>query len=306
MYYQNQNSPVKLRRTQEIIDLAGHIAKALHGTRNGNGWLCRCPLPGHGRGRGDRNPSLSIAAGTKRELILRCHGGCDSRDVLRYLLNHRLLEPGAAEKTTPPPNTNEDDRKKFEAAMKIWRESLPPTGTGAERYLNGRRLDVVIPPTLRFCPRLKHPSGGFWPAMIALVTNADDEPIAVHRTFLEPDTWVKAPVNPRKMMLGRCGGGAVRLRTIGPRLYVSEGIETALSAIHADGRPVWAALSAGGIENLVLPASIREIVILADADPAGERAAQNARQRWIAERRRVGILRPSHGSDFNDVLREAC
>jgi hypothetical protein len=171
MSYQIHCTPVNLGRAQGMATLADHIAKALRGTRSGKGWLCRCPLPGHGRGRGDRNPSLSIAAGTKRELILRCHGGCDSRDVLRYLLNHRLLEPGVAERTTPPPNTNEDDRKKFQAAMKIWRESLPSTGTGVERYLNNRGIDTIIPPTLRFHPKLRHASGGFWPTLIALVTD---------------------------------------------------------------------------------------------------------------------------------------
>ncbi len=40
---------------------AADIARALPGsTRNGNGWLCRCPVPDHGRGRGDRSPSLSV------------------------------------------------------------------------------------------------------------------------------------------------------------------------------------------------------------------------------------------------------
>ncbi len=48
--------------------------------------------------------------------------------------------------------------------------------------------------------------------MVALVTaGADDRPLAIHRTFLAHDGRGKAPVDPQKMMLGPCRGGAVRL-----------------------------------------------------------------------------------------------
>jgi putative DNA primase/helicase len=37
---------------------------------------------------------------------------------------------------------------------------------------------------LRFHAGLKHPSGGIWPMMVALVTNgADGMPVAIHRTY---------------------------------------------------------------------------------------------------------------------------
>ena len=42
----------------------------------------------------------------------------------------------------------------------------------------------------------------------------------------------KAPVINPKMMIGRCGGGAVRLAPAGPELVLSEGIETGLSSGH--------------------------------------------------------------------------
>jgi hypothetical protein len=48
--------------------------------------------------------------------------------------------------------------------------------------------------------------------MVALVTRgADGTPLAIHRTFLARDGGGKAPVDPQKMMLGPCRGGAVRL-----------------------------------------------------------------------------------------------
>ena len=72
------------------------------------------------------------------------------------------------------------------------------------------------------------------------------------------------------------------------------------------GLPAWAALSAGGIRNLVLPAEARMVVICADNDAngVGQRAANAAAERFLAEGRRVRIaLPPMSGLDFNDLLR---
>lgn len=46
------------------------------------GFLARCPVPNHGRGQGDRRPSLSVRLGRNGVPVLRCHGGCETRDVL--------------------------------------------------------------------------------------------------------------------------------------------------------------------------------------------------------------------------------
>ena len=70
--------------------------------------------------------------------------------------------------------------------------------------------------------------------MVALVTRGvDDVPLAIHRTFLARDGVGKAPVDPQKMMLGPCRGGAVRLAPAGDVLMVGEGIETCLAAMQA-------------------------------------------------------------------------
>ena len=91
---------------------------------------------------------------------------------------------------------------------------------------------------LRFHAGLKHPSGGVWPAMVALVTKgADGTPLAIHRTYLANDGAGKAPIDPSKMMLGPCRGGAVRLAITDGALMVGEGIETCLAAMQATGMP---------------------------------------------------------------------
>jgi hypothetical protein len=139
--------------------------------------------------------------------------------------------------------------------------------------------------------------------MVALVTRgADGAPLALHRTFLARDGGSKAPVEPQKMMLGPCRGGAVHLAEPGDVLMVGEGIETCLAAMKATGHPVWAALSTSGLRSLDLPADVRDVIVLADADEAGEAAAQECGWRWKREGRRVRIARPPRGMDFNDLL----
>jgi hypothetical protein len=101
----------------------------------------------------------------------------------------------------------------------------------------------------------------------------------------------------RKMQLR-----AVRLGVPGDVLMVGEGIETCLAAMQATGHPVWAALSTSGLRTLDLPNTIRDVIVLADGDDAGEAAARDAGRHWKREGRRVRIARPSQGMDFNDLL----
>jgi hypothetical protein len=83
---------------------------------------------------------------------------------------------------------------------------------------------------------------------------------------------------------------------------VGEGIETCLSAMMAKGIPAWAALSTSGLRALDLPDHVRDVIVLADGDAAGEAAARNCAFRWKREGRRVRIARPPAGMDFNDLL----
>ena len=61
--------------------LAIDIAQRLDGRRNGKGYLCRCPVPGHGRGRGDLNRSLKVDDSENGPLFC-CHAGRSQADVL--------------------------------------------------------------------------------------------------------------------------------------------------------------------------------------------------------------------------------
>lgn len=277
------------------------IAKALGGHKSGQGWMARCPA------HDDRRPSLAIRDDRGGRTLVRCHAGCQQADVIAALRSRGLwpgerasLRPG---RTTDPTGVEpKAAARRTEFALALWHAARHARGTLVEWYLASRAIDIPAPSALRFHPGLKHPSGGIWPAILALVMDVDDRPIGIHRTFLVRDGSGKAPVVPEKMSLGRVGGGAVRLGALAARLTVAEGIETALSAMQVTGLPAWAALSTSGLRALALPAAVRDVIVLADGDDPGEAAALDCAWRWKREGRRVRIARPPRGQDFNEML----
>ena len=279
------------------------VAQALSGRRAGSSWMARCPA------HDDRLPSLSIDESSEGKVLVRCHAGCSQHDVIDAL-KARGFWPGTAGRPparvwTPTRRPTEREHRSTQtrtgAAMSIWHQTESASGTLVETYLRSRGLTLPPPRALAYHPRLKHPTGRVWPGMVALVTREpDNEPLGVHRTFLTTDGRAKAAVSPQRMMLGPCRGGAVRLAEATDFLMVGEGIETCLAVMHATGLPTWAALSTAGLRALDLPESIRDIVVLADADPPGEAAALQAGRRWLREGRGVRVARPPTGLDFNE------
>jgi putative DNA primase/helicase len=282
------------------------IAKALDGRRVGAAWMAKCPV------HDDCQPSLSLRDAPDGKVLVRCHAGCEQLSVVAALRSRGLWGKSGQNSILPKPpfrplNSTErifrPDSERIKAALSIWRCAGPAGGTPVETYLRSRALRPPLPSTLRFHQGLKHPEGGVWPAMVSLVTRGhDDTPTGIHRTFLSPDGRRKAEVQTPKMMLGPCRGGAVRLAIATKIVMVGEGIETCLSAMQATGLPAWAGLSTSGLCALDLPTGIRDVIVLADGDEAGETAARYCAHRWRGEKRRVRIARPPRGLDFNDVL----
>lgn len=147
---------------------AADIARRLGGaTRHGRGWLARCPIPGHGQGRGDRTPSLSLADGDNGRLLVRCFSGCDSRDVLAALRGRGM--DGVRNDWQPRPvrpaaGADADGKRQF--ARKLWDVARPAAGTTVDAYLRRRGITMAVPPALRFHPSLKRtraaPAGRRW------------------------------------------------------------------------------------------------------------------------------------------------
>lgn len=171
------------------------------------------------------------------------------------------------------------------------------------------------------------------PAMVTAIVDGSGALMAAHRTYLglRPDgRWGKAEIaNPRngailppKKVYGDFKGGCIRLGNgIGPRggyagrladcppgtrVYIAEGIETALSArvLRPEAR-VLAAVSLANMGQIVLPANVAEVVLITDRDDHPQAVAQL--ERAIAAHAAQGRLvmtwasdRP--GEDLNDAL----
>jgi putative DNA primase/helicase len=288
---------------------AAGIARALGGCKSGTQWIACCPA------HDDRKPSLSICDADDGKVLVRCHAGCEQARVIAALRDRGLWATGGRRYCRKPTQSHSNHRdgenvKPSAEALAIWDASVAATGTLAETYLRSRGLRLPPPNTLRFHAGLWHPSG-VRPAMVALVTRGtDDEPLAVHRTFLRRDGSGKALVDSPKLMLGPCRGGSVRLGRVQPDqwLIIAEGIETTLSVMEAGALPGWAALSASGIRNLILPPQAAMVLICADNDAngTGRRAAEGSAERFLREGRRVRLaMPPTPGTDFNDVFNPA-
>jgi len=157
------------------------IAKALGGRKAGSGWTARCPA------HDDRTPSLSIRDAEDNKVLVRCHAGCDQERVITALRtrglwaeNGRRTLSRTARFRPIERKYDRDDAGRRESALAIWKFAQPTQGTQVAAYLASRNIDLPPPDALRFHAGLRHPSGGIWPAMVALVTNgADGTPIGI-------------------------------------------------------------------------------------------------------------------------------
>ncbi|MFT7571764.1 MAG: putative DNA primase/helicase [Paracoccaceae bacterium] len=284
---------------------ADKIAVSLGGRQSGSGWIAPCPS------HDDRTPSLSLDDCDDGRVLVHCHAGCEQESVIKALKSLGLwlgeddcsrpsIHFGQRKHLQP---ARQPDRKK--AAQALWENARPAADTIVERYLRGRGIYIDPPPCLRFVASARHaPSSQSLPCIVASVEAPGGGVVAVQRTFLAPDGRGKAPVDPAKMALGPIAGGAVRLAEAHDLLGLCEGIEDGLSVMQAEPLlPVWATLGTSGLRAVVLPDSVRQVVILADGDPAGEASAQIAARRFRVEGRSVRIARPpSPFKDFNAAL----
>jgi putative DNA primase/helicase len=292
------------------------IARALGLRRAGHEYVGKCPSCGYKTG-------FAVADRRGGGLpLVHCHaGGCSQQDLIEALRTAGLWPDqrgrdrpqserrpngtarAAARASSDPDDPSPDPREK--AAFAIWRRAQSAAGTVAETYLRFRGYTGPIPASLKFA-RGKHPSEGRCHPIVVGAVVLDGRigwGVAVHRTFLRHDGLGKADLDPDKMTLGRCKGGAVRLAPPAPVLAVSEGIESGPSYMAGSGIGTWAALSANGIRSLILPEIVRQVVLAVDPDPVGLLAARSAARRWLREGRQISFAQPPLGLDFNDLAR---
>lgn len=239
----------------------------------------------------------------------------------------------------------EKQAKRQKQAHAIWLSSKPKLdGTPVAAYLRRRAIGLDrlgrTPHVLRYHPDLQYYymdkktgeiTEGRYPAMVAAIQGpwlpGGERPVfyGIHKTYLARDAnghWGKAPVPKAKLIWGTKKGGYVRCWAgMGPRggkgaslskampgskLYISEGIEDALSMAVLDRTVrVAAAIDLGNIQQMRLPPNISEVVLIADndPDPAQMEPINRAIDVFSAEGRRVRLWRNNYGGkDLNDAL----
>ncbi len=288
------------------IDLAS-IADKLSGIRNGGGYLCHCPAHDDGR----RSLSLKISGDSR--LLAHCFAGCEFKDIAREIEG---ITGGVRQYAAP--TVVRVDLSKFERLRdEIWSEALPvKPGDPVYTYLTKtRRLPLAaIPVDLQIHPELgyyehdgiRSVKVGEFPAMVAAVRDVNDVLLTLHRTYLTPDGRKLSDADPskttRKLMPGLdATGGAIRLGDAAEELVIAEGIETALAASILSGLPAWAAISASGLERVIVPKGVERVVICVDNDQAGRRSARRLATRISANGLGVFFANPADaGLPVND------
>ncbi len=248
--------------------------------------------------RGPKDTALAITT-DERGVVEFCHR-CGYTKAENF--ERRPIEPSRS-----PPVKSAEPLEWSDKAASIWRRTLPLRGTLGEVYL--RHRGCVLPPAdsdLRyFEPTDRHP-----PSLCARVTNAEtNAPQTLHFTRLSSDGRGKAGTEQDKLLLAghRKRGGVIRLwpdEWVTHGLGVAEGIESALAAAHLF-QPVWACVDAGNLAALPVLAGVEALVVFADHDPAGLKAARECARRWADAGREARIRTPrAPGADAADVSRE--
>lgn len=294
----------------------------------------RADQPAAGNGQGRIRVPCCFHSGKKTNLVIdlvdglfHCHVcgiGGDAIDYFRARTGKSFKDAVealigctarvAVYKPHPHPKTQTINPYRKHLIDQVWCESVPPLPD--DRYLTiTRALSLtVMPHDLRYHPGLVYfdpetgENKGEYPAMVAAIRNPASEIVSVHRTFLTPDGEKAFGPASKKIMAspisGITKGGAIRLYPAGEVLGVTEGIETAIACQNQTGIPVWACVSAGGLETVVIPPEVREIVIFADNDASnrGQTAAIKLATRLVCEGKTVKILAPSQlGTDWADI-----
>jgi hypothetical protein len=232
-----------------------------------------------------------------------------------------VAEPNGASDTGP------DAVHAQRGARRLFGMAQPLSGTLGQTYLHRRGITAAALTgiaALRFHPRCFYrPTPDAppepWPALIAAVTDLDGTITGIQRTWLDPDGFDpidpirlgKAPLAAPRRALGLLLGHAVRFGSTAGRkngienslLVAGEGIETTLSLrCVLPAMPMAAALSAGHLAAILLPAGLRRVYIARDADPAGDATVTRLTERANAAGIEAITLSPRLG-DFNDELR---
>jgi len=227
------------------------------------GGMCRCPA------HDDADPSLSVRVGDT-SLLFHCFAGCTAVDVIQALRRSgdhvSSIDPATASSSERPVSIDLQP-----IAERLWREGRGVGRTLAADYLASRHI-ASHSAQLRFNGRVQLGRG-------------------------------RAKFDNPKRLLANPGRGTVRIGQPARVLGLAEGVETALAASVIHGFPVWAVLGNERFGLVTIPRCVERLIVLADNDTGGARAAKLANDGLQRDRLTIETLwPPAQHNDWSDVL----
>lgn len=234
----------------------------------------------------------------------------DYRAAIKALATNPIVRAsivtGATLGAAKPANSAKISAAKLASIERIYNSGNKLLGSPAAQYLKNRRLKANTAWAALRASKLQYPDMGSQHALIAPFTSADGSLTGLHRTYVTP-TGAKLPVASPRLTLGQVRGSAIQLSKVTDKLVICEGLEDGLTLFQEldEQMPVWVAGGASFLSAMVIPDCVTSLIIAADNDTAGERAAQHAGEAHQSGQRNVKIMRPSAPfKDFNEELQD--
>lgn len=277
------------------------LARSLNAVRSGRQWKCQCVA------HEDREPSMIIFDGITAVQV-RCLAGCDTADVIDALKRRGLWGGDVTSRhmlrhdVTPHPRANKNSVSRETMVRALFERSTSCVDTVAQTYFMRREIWSVAQgiDDIRFCASCPRGDERVPAIVVAMRSFTSREIVAVQRIYITR-SGVK---DGKPMMLGAASGSAMQLQPRSAVLNVCEGLETALSLIAMDERPVWALGSTSLITSFPIIDGVDRLALWADHDDPGIKAALQCRDNWRAAGRAVRVLQPDNeGDDAADVWR---
>lgn len=186
----------------------------------------------------------------------------------------------------------------------VWDTCEKNGSFGLAKYLVSRGIHKLPRSDVRLANQLRYSGNdydGSCPAMVCVFRIPDNQPAALHYTFLGPECDRKAKLEKCKTFSKKAAelkGGAIRLMpATGNQIGVCEGVETALAITEMFDIPCWATTGTSLLQAFEPPESIEHLNIYCDNDNnyAGQRAAYVLANRMKTDKRKK---RPEHINVF--------
>ncbi len=106
-------TPRHTLRRPYLQDILPHLQR-VRKQRDGS-YMASCPLPTHGKGRGDIHPSLQLWENPDGTLAgAKCYAGCDGRELWRKLLELGGVRPATARPIAPRRNRQQQGAEQYD------------------------------------------------------------------------------------------------------------------------------------------------------------------------------------------------